>query len=98
MATEMPIPQDYDRYIDPMQDETKQNLEGDESLFEIFDQEESEVEELPDGSAIVRMDDLKGPEENPDFYANMAEELDSWELSKIALKYLDLIDSASVTT
>lgn len=92
MATEMPIPQDYDRYIDPMQDETKQNLEGDESLFEIFDQEESEVEELPDGSAIVRMDDLKGPEENPDFYANMAEELDSWELSKIALKYLDLID------
>ena len=89
---EMPIPQDYDRYIDPMQDETKQNLEGDEPLSQLFDQEESEVEELPDGSAIVRMDDLKGPEENPDFYANMAEELDSWELSKIALKYLDLID------
>ena len=90
---EMPIPQDYDRHIDPLEGENPQNLEGDESIFEMFDEgAESEVEELPDGSAIVRMDDLKGPEDSPDFYANMAEELDSWELSKIALKYLDLID------
>jgi chaperonin GroES len=91
---EMPIPQDYDRHIDPIEDEqTPNNLEGDESIYEIFDQDnEPEIEELPDGSAIVRMDDLKGPEESPDFYANLAEELPSYELGSIALKYLDLIE------
>ena len=61
---EMPIPQDYDRHIDPITDEDEQNLEGDDSVYEMFDgEEEHEVEELPDGSAIVRLDDLKGPEE-----------------------------------
>lgn len=90
---EMPIPQDYDRHIDPITDETEQNLEGDESIYEMFDgEEESEVEELPDGSAIVRLDDLKGPEDNPDFYENLAEKFDSSKLGSIALKYLDLIE------
>jgi hypothetical protein len=90
---EMPIPQDYDRHIDPITDEDEQNLEGDESIFELFDgEEDTEIEELPDGSAIVRLDDLKGPEDNPDFYENLAEKFDASKLGSVALKYLDLIE------
>jgi len=52
----------------------------------------AEVEEQPDGSAIVRMDEFKGPGEDQDFYANMADEIDSWKLDKLAMQYLDLIE------
>ena len=86
---EMPIPPEYNRFVEPTEDE--QNLEGDESVYEMFD-EESEVEELPDGSAIVKMSDFKGPEENPDFYENLADSLDSYDLDKVSLKFLDLIE------
>ena len=89
MAVEMPIPQDYNRHITPMSEDT---AEHDESLGEIFDQEDPEVEELEDGSAIVRMHDLKRPDEDPDFYQNLAESLESYDLSDIAMKYLDLIE------
>jgi hypothetical protein len=51
---------------------------------------ESEITEMPDGSAIVELPD-EGPEENPDFYANMAEDYDSFDLKKLATRYLDLI-------
>ncbi len=90
MAEEMPIPQDYNRFVEPTQDES--NLEGDESIFHILD-EDSDVEELPDGSAIIKLDDKNGPETNPDFYENLADaSIDTYELDKIALKYLDLIE------
>ena len=56
----------------------------------IVDLPEIETEEQPDGSAIVRMED-GGPEENPDFYANMAESYDQYELSKLAMRYIDLL-------
>mgnify|MGYP001232485948 CR=1 FL=1 len=52
--------------------------------------DESEITEMPDGSAIVELPD-EGPEENPDFYANMAEDYDNFELKKLATRYLDLI-------
>lgn len=52
----------------------------------------AEVEEQPDGSAIVRMDEFKGPTEDQDFYANLADDLDSWKLDKLAMHYLDLIE------
>ena len=90
---EMPIPQDYNRFIEGQESiSDENNLEGDESVFELFDEENSDVEELEDGSAIVRLEEKNGPDDNPDFYANMAEEIDGWELDKIALKYLDLIE------
>ena len=91
---EMPIPQDYDRHIDPIEDEqTPNNLEGDESIYEIFDQDdEPEIEELPDGSAIVRLPDVQGPEDTPDFYENLADAMPSYELNAIAIKYIDLIE------
>ena len=82
MATEFPQPQTE-------QPEGPEDTEG--MLFDLED-EFAEVEEQPDGSAIVRMDDFKGPNEDQDFYANLAEELPEWELSKMALRYLELIE------
>jgi hypothetical protein len=91
MATEMPIPQDYGRYIDSIEDD-----DDDEKKFnDIFNQEEpdeDDFEELPDGSVIVRMDTSKGPDEEPDFYENLADDMPSYELGSLAIKYLDLID------
>ena len=81
---EFPIEQNYGRYIQPEEDDFEDTPEVD-----LFDQE---VEELEDGSAIVRMDEFKSPDEMPDFYENMAEEHDALELGKIALKYLELIE------
>ncbi len=90
MATEFPIPQDYGRFIPP---EAHGDSEfGDTAEVDLFDQ--AEVEEQDDGSAIVRLedDDLLGPEDSPDFYENLADSLDSYDLSRIALKYLELVE------
>jgi len=90
MATEFPIPQDYNRHIDGIGDE--ENF-ADDPLLDIFSEDaQQDVEELEDGSAIVRLDDLKTPEESPSFYFNMADDIDSWRLSEVALKYIDLIE------
>jgi hypothetical protein len=89
MATEFPIPQDYNRFVAP---EAEGDSEfADTAAVDLFDQ--ADVEEQDDGSAIVRMDeDLLGPEDSPDFYENLADRLDSYDLSKIALKYLELVE------
>ena len=84
MATEMPIEQDYDRYIDGMSDEQ------DDTETDMPDGE-MDVEELPDGSAVVTTDDYDGPKEDEDFYQNLAEVFDPYDLSKVAMHYLDLI-------
>lgn len=85
-----PIPQEFGRYVGP-------EAEGDQEFADtaevnLFDQEDNEVEELEDGSAIVRLDDIKSPDEVPDFYANMADDYDVWSLDKIGLRYLELIE------
>jgi hypothetical protein len=49
-----------------------------------------ETQEMPDGSAVVQLPD-DGPEENPDFYANMAEDYDQYALSQLASRYVDLL-------
>jgi hypothetical protein len=79
---EMPIPEEM------MQAEPGPEDEG--GIVFDLDDEFAEVEEQPDGSAIVRMDEFKGPKEDQDFYANLADEMAEWELSKIALRYLDM--------
>jgi len=91
MATEMPIPQDYSRFVGPVEDEKD---DDDHKFNDIFDadMEEDTIEELPDGSVIVRMDDLKGPDDEPDFYENLAEILPAYDMGNVAIKYLDLID------
>ena len=83
---EMPIPQDFDRNIDGI----TMNADGGAEVE--LDETPPDVEEMDDGSAVVTMDDYKGPEEDPDFYENMAETYDLRELSTLASRYLDLID------
>lgn len=94
MATEMPIPQDFGRFIPPAaqgDNEFTDSEFGDVAEVNLFDQ--AEVEEQEDGSAIVRMEeDLLGPDESPDFYQNLADVIASYDLSGIALKYLDLVE------
>ena len=89
MATQMPIPQDYNRFVAP---EAHGDSEfADTAEVDLFDQ--ADVEEQDDGSAIVRLDeDLLGPDESPDFYENLAETVDSYDLSKIAIKYIELVE------
>jgi len=85
MATEFPIEPEYGRFIEGMTDEAEEGVEVE------LPEDEAEIEELPDGSAIVKMD-TKGPEEDEDFYANLAEELDELELSTVALRYIKLVE------
>lgn len=84
MATEFPQPQ----MEAPAGPEDAQGMVFDLDMEDPY----AEVEEQPDGSAIVRMDEFKGPSEDQDFYANMADEIDSWKLDKLAMHYLDLIE------
>jgi hypothetical protein len=53
---------------------------------------EQEVIELDDGSVIVNFQEKASPLKNPEFYANMAEELDESTLDQLATEYLDYID------
>jgi hypothetical protein len=56
------------------------------------DDVEQEIIELPDGSVVVNFDETKKPSEDPEFYANLAEELDSGILVDLAMEYIDLIE------
>jgi len=54
--------------------------------------DEPEVEELPDGSAIVSLEgDAKEAADKTDFYANLAEDMDEGELKSIATELLEKI-------
>jgi hypothetical protein len=53
---------------------------------------EQEVIELDDGSVIVNFKEKEGPQKNPEFYTNLAEEFDEGILQGIAVEYLDYID------
>jgi len=87
MATE--FPNDPDRFIDGIRMTDEGGAEVD-----MLPGEEPEVEELPDGSAVVSLAGFKGPSEDEDFYANMAEEVVSVrELESLAMRYIELIDN-----
>jgi len=88
MATEFPIDPEYGRFVEGIPDQQEDAQEG-----EIVDmsEEDTEIEELPDGSAIVKIEN-KGPEEDQDFYANLAEEIGELDLSVIALRYIKLVE------
>ena len=57
-----------------------------------MDDVEQEIIELEDGSVVVNMQQTQKPSENPDFYANLAEEIDDGVLDTLADEYLDLIE------
>ena len=85
MPTQMPIDQEFDRYIDGV----RENKDGSADVE--IESEEHEIEELPDGSAIVKLskDDEEGEE---DFFDNLAESINIFDLDKIGRRYLDLIE------
>jgi hypothetical protein len=75
--------------LDPTQDPMITENEDGSADVDIPD-DLSEIEEMPDGSAVVTMPN-DGPEENPDFYSNMSESYDEYDLSKLAMRYSDLL-------
>jgi hypothetical protein len=52
----------------------------------------TEVQEMPDGSAVVTMEGIEGPQESPDFYENMAETINPRDLDGIATRYMELLE------
>jgi len=66
--------------------------EDEQGMMFDLDDPMAEVEEQDDGSAIVRMDEFKGPTENEDFYSNMAErQILGIDLDNLALRYIKLL-------
>jgi hypothetical protein len=53
---------------------------------------EEEVIELEDGSVVVNFKPKESPNQNPEFYENLAEVFDESTLQSLASEYLDLID------
>lgn len=89
MATEFPIDPEFGRFIggEPQDQDDEQGVVVDMPM------DDAEIEELPDGSAIVRMDS-KGPMEDQDFYANLADGdiISGFDLDKLALRYIELVE------
>jgi hypothetical protein len=89
MATEFPQDPNYDRFIEGVKGGTPE----DDGMEVDLDLENSDVEELPDGSAVITMEDDEGPMENEEFYENLSESLvHPGDLSSLALKYVDLVN------
>jgi hypothetical protein len=86
MATQFPNDPNADRFIDGLK------MTDDGGAVADLPEENQDVEELEDGSAIVTLGDFQGPEENPDFYENLAETINLFDLEKIGMRYLDLIE------
>ena len=92
MATEFPIEQDFGRAIPGMGGLAQGDLLQQEPVEEELILDESEIEELPDGSAVVTLPE--GPMEDPDFYENLADSdnIDSLQIAEFALKYIELVE------
>lgn len=92
MAQEFPIDPAFDRFVDPMS-EAPQGEEDEDGVEVELDINDDDIEELPDGSVIVKMD-TKGPRENEDFYQNLSEGEDfDFDVSTMAMRYIKLIDN-----
>jgi hypothetical protein len=84
---EMPIDPEYGRFVEGMESTPVGGM-----IVDLPD-ENAEIEELPDGSAVVTMEDnFRGPSDKEDFYENLAETMDLYDMEKIAMRYADLID------
>jgi hypothetical protein len=86
MATQFPNDPNADRFIDGLK------MTDDGGAVADMPEEGQDVEELEDGSAIVTLGEFQGPEENPDFYENLAETINLFDLEKIGMRYLDLVE------
>ena len=56
------------------------------------DEVEEEIIELDDGSVVVNFREKKSPQEDPDFYENLAEVFDEDVMQSLAIEFLDFID------
>ena len=72
-----------------MDDDSDEMLEGE--YMDLPEAEEDDVEDTPDGGAIVRLDEDEGPAGKSEFYANLAEEMPESDLKHLASQFLDLI-------
>ena len=70
--------------------EEDDELEPEGETVEI-DEELPDVEDTPDGGAIVRLDEEPKPGES-EFYANLADEMDEPTLDHIATEYIELVE------
>lgn len=86
---EMPIDPEFGRNVPGIPDQSTQQPQSSEELDLL--QYDTDVEELDDGSAIVHMEDYKGPSEDEDFYSNLAETVNLFDLEKIGMRYVDLV-------
>jgi hypothetical protein len=73
-------------------DTEKETAELADALGLDLEDAEEEVIELEDGSVVINYTETKKPSEDPEFYANLAEELDDGVLDDLAFEYLDLIE------
>lgn len=73
-------------------DTTKETEALADALDLDVDEVADEIIELDDGSVVINYTETKKPSEDPEFYANLAEELDDGVLDDLAFEYLDLIE------
>jgi hypothetical protein len=92
MATQFPIEQGCGQEIEGIPGMPQENEDG--SVEVELELDDSNIEELPDGSAVVSLnEDLKGPSDDEDFYSNLADgAVEKFDLDTIATRYIDLIE------
>jgi len=83
---EMPIDPEFGRFVNGLQE-----TEDGGAIVDV-NMEQAEVEELPDGSAMVNLEPFKSPTDDTDFYDNLAETFSSYDLDRLATRYLEFID------
>ena len=75
------------------EDQDQQDIEDLDIALDLEPPElEEDVIELDDGSVVINYQAKEGPQKNPEFYANLAEEFDEGVLNSLANEYLDYID------
>jgi len=71
----------------------EQELEHIEDVLDLEPGEaEEEVIELDDGSVVVNYRPKDGPQQNPEFYSNLAETFDEGLLDALAVEYMEYIE------
>ena len=85
--------------LDDREDQVKESMEQEDETSAIAEalglddtDAEQEIIELDDGSVVINLKDTKGPQEDPEFYENLAETLDENVLDAMASEYLDFLD------
>jgi len=88
MATQFPIDPEYGRFVGGEPPDEEAGVE-----VEMPQLDNSELEELPDGSVVVHMT-TKGPREDEDFYENLADsdDFNPMDIDTLALRYIELVE------